>query len=269
MKPLEYSTRRDSEHMQKHEAVTNELLDTTYQLFVEGVSQPLNCSACQTVLEALINRGIFLEANCGGRGACGKCKILVLDGQVNGPDGLPANPLPDHTYLACQTYPASNVIVRVNQAQVSAKGSVATVFAADGPPLVKKVVVTPCYPTVTDHYSLQELLGRSLPPSIGGLGNICLLQQFSQVLDRDAEQMTIVTVGNEVVAVETGDTSGSLFGLAFDVGTTTVVGMLVDINAYKVVTTFSETNPQAAFGADVISRINAGLRHKPALSGSV
>lgn len=242
--------------MQKHGAVTNEVLNTTYKLFVEGINQPLYCSACQTVLEALTSKGIFLEANCGGRGSCGKCQILVLDGQVNGPDGLPAKPLQNNTHLACRIYPASNIIVKVKQIQVSAKGNVATVFAADGPPLVKKIIVIPVYPTLSAPSSLQELFGHSLPTSIG-LDNICLLQQLGQVMDRTPEQMTVVMIGNEIIAVEAGDTTSALFGLAFDIGTTTVVGMLVDINAYKVVATFSETNPQAAFGADVISRINA------------
>jgi uncharacterized 2Fe-2S/4Fe-4S cluster protein (DUF4445 family) len=59
----------------------------------------------------------------------------------------------------------------------------------------------------------------------------------------------------EIVLVEPGDTSKSVFGLCFDIGTTTISGQLVDLNTKKVLGTKATYNKQATFGSDVITRI--------------
>ena len=73
-------------------------------------------------------------------------------------------------------------------------------------------------------------------------------------------------VGHELVSVEGGDTTDRLFGLAFDIGTTTVVGMLIDLNSGAPVAVRSALNGQAVQGADVISRISYTMLHEDGLS---
>ena len=75
-----------------------------------------------------------------------------------------------------------------------------------------------------------------------------------------------MVVGHELVSVEGGDTSDRLFGLAFDIGTTTVVGMLIDLNSGAPVAVRSALNGQAVQGADVISRISYTMLHEDGLS---
>lgn len=228
-----------------------------YNLFVEGVNEPLPCFSSTTLLQALIDAGIALEANCGGRGTCGKCRIQVLQGQVTGLNNLPASLLPGDSFLACQTYPGGHISVRLHKSEVSAKGKMQQSFTLLGQSLVRKTVVAPEYPTLDNHFSLQEMFHRLVHSTSLVTGTPGLLKQLAEVFDTGPERLTVVMAGNECAAVEAGDTSSSLFGVAFDIGTTTVVGLLVDLANQKVIATHSETNPQSAFGADVISRISA------------
>lgn len=61
----------------------------------------------------------------------------------------------------------------------------------------------------------------------------------------------------EIAVLEPGDVRAKNYGIAFDIGTTTVVGMLWDLNSGNMMGAFAKTNPQNTFGADVISRIQA------------
>ena len=60
---------------------------------------------------------------------------------------------------------------------------------------------------------------------------------------------------NKIIGVESGDTSDRLLGMAFDIGTTTIAGYLVNLRTGEEITRVSSLNPQTKFGADVISRI--------------
>lgn len=227
----------------------------TYQLIVEGVDRPLWCFADETILQALTDGGIYMEANCGGRGVCGKCKMQVIHGKVTGLGPNPAKPLQQNIYLACQIRPEENLFARLKKAEVSTKGNIAEKFAVAGQPLLEKRVLMPEYHLPGQHFSLREMFGRLLPTQTPVSDE--LLQQLAEAMTTSPEHISVVLVNDEPIVVEAGDTSNSLFGLAFDIGTTTVVGMLIDFKAQNVIAVCSETNPQAAFGADVVSRITA------------
>lgn len=226
-----------------------------YQLVVEGVEQSLPCSAAKTVLQALSDGEIFVEANCGGRGVCGKCKIQVIHGAVTGLDHKPAKQLQPNIYLACQIRPEENLFARLKRAEVSTKGNIAEKFAIEGQPVLEKKVLTPDSYMVGQPFSLCEMVDRLLPTATPVSDE--LRRRLVQAMETAPQQLTVVMVNNEPIIIEAGDTSQALFGLAFDIGTTTVVGMLIDFNERKVIAICSETNPQAAFGADVVSRITA------------
>ncbi|HWR45545.1 ASKHA domain-containing protein [Sporomusa sp.] len=239
---------------------------STYTLLIAGNDRCLPCSREKTILRSLIDGGVFLEANCGGRGTCGKCKIQVLKGQVIGKNGLQVQPGNDNTYLACQVYPQGDITIVLKKEQASQKGQATEIIVDDSLPLVKKVILAPAYPTVDNHYSLQEMIRQALAAqttagssfdSTGLIDNAAMLRRLSEVVETKPELITITLLDNQAIAVEANDTSSVLYGVAFDIGTTTVVGMLVDLNARKVVAVCSKNNPQASMGADVISRIQA------------
>ena len=68
--------------------------------------------------------------------------------------------------------------------------------------------------------------------------------------------MTLTVAGRELTRIETGDTTSQNYGVAFDIGSTTVVGYLIDLNSGAEVTAASDLNYQARFGDDLIARLS-------------
>ncbi|MDZ7264853.1 MAG: ASKHA domain-containing protein, partial [candidate division KSB1 bacterium] len=83
-----------------------------------------------------------------------------------------------------------------------------------------------------------------------------ILENLPVFLRKNDFRMTLAIANGTVIAMESGDTSARLFGVAIDLGTTTIVGSLVDLLTGTVLAVAARSNPQAAHGADVISRIN-------------
>ncbi|MBP1763669.1 MAG: nqrF 2 [Firmicutes bacterium] len=229
----------------------------TFVAHIAGTNTRIACSGNKTLLQSLIDAGLVVEAACAGLGTCGKCRIKVQQGQVTGQNGLPATPLFGNTYLACQVYPAGDVSLKLAAVKASAKGRLKKQFAADGRPLVRKEVVDLTYPTLETPYSLQEMLCQNSASADRLFDHLNLVRQLPGVLADKPSQMTIVFVNDVPVALEVGNTANSLYGVAFDIGTTTVAGMLVDLRSHTVLGAWAEKNPQAVYGADVISRIRA------------
>ncbi len=227
-----------------------------YGIAIADTGKIVRCSGGQTLLRALAAAGIVLEANCGGKGTCGKCKVEILRGRVTHSNGVPLSAAADNTCPACQVYLCEDITLALKSAAASEKGSMTAIPADDGQPLLRKTVLVPEYPTLEDCHSLQEMLGRAIdgaePVTDGGI-----VGQLAEIAAGKPSRITAVILDNTVIALEPGDTTGALFGVAFDIGTTTVAGMLVDVNDRKIIAAQSETNPQAVFGADVISRIEA------------
>ncbi|MDQ4078619.1 MAG: ASKHA domain-containing protein, partial [Chloroflexota bacterium] len=92
-----------------------------------------------------------------------------------------------------------------------------------------------------------------------------VLRQLPRLLRDSQWQVTAVVVGQELIGVEPGDTTARSYGLAFDIGTTTVVGMLMDLRTGTPAAVQSALNGQAIYGADVISRISHCMMHEDGL----
>ena len=211
----------------------------------------------ETIHGALASAGIGLESVCGGSGTCGKCKVKIISGQVADENGTPIEPEDDGLYLACQVYPLEDLVLdSIDSHGVSSKGEVGGIGMnkSELNPPVKKVRFEPKYPDLLNNYSLQEMVkgsGLVYPVSIGALKGLAVAGL------PNSKVLTATVVFNEITAIETGDTTGKIFGVAFDIGSTTVAGMLLDVNKGELIAAAAETNPQTVFGADVISRIKA------------
>ena len=93
-----------------------------------------------------------------------------------------------------------------------------------------------------------------------------VLRQMPQALRDAGWNVTAVIVGDELIGIEPGDTTDRSFGLAFDIGTTTVVGALMDLRSGVPLAIRSTLNAQAIFGADVISRISHAMMNDSGLA---
>jgi uncharacterized 2Fe-2S/4Fe-4S cluster protein (DUF4445 family) len=123
-------------------------------------------------------------------------------------------------------------------------------------PNVHKVHVTLPHPSLEDARSDVERLRDELDrEGFGMVADLRSLRRLPVVLRRADFDVTAVLCGEHLVAVEPGDTTGRSFGVAVDVGTTTVVATLMDLSTGAAAAVASNLNGQAPFGADVISRI--------------
>src|SRR5665648_426646 len=221
-------------------------------------TQSFEVSTDETLLSSLTEAGITVDAECGGQGTCGKCRVKVLNGQVVDRQGHLVEAVDDGWYLACQGYPAEDLVIDVtSKAQVSSKGNISDRFLenVDLLPPVIKTLIKPVYPTLENNYSLQEMVRQAIGENI--LIDLNAMKQLAELAPGKLDEMTILRSSNQIMAIEAENTIASLYGVAFDLGSTTVAGMLVDLNSGKVIAAAAETNPQVVYGADVISRIKA------------
>ncbi len=209
--------------------------------------------------------GLPIDSTCGGRGTCGKCKVRVIVGR---PDAETA----DHRQLrpmeieggwrlSCQARIYEDMtcevpqLLRVPKAATMGLGRLVILD-----PNVRKIYLELSEPTLDDQRSdvlrLREALTVEGHDMVAG---VPVLRTLPQVLRDAAFQVTAVLAGEHLVAVERGDTTGECFGVAFDVGTTTLVGTLMNLRTGMAASVLSTLNGQAPFGADVISRISHGM----------
>ncbi|MCM8781577.1 MAG: 2Fe-2S iron-sulfur cluster-binding protein [Candidatus Omnitrophica bacterium] len=244
----------------------------------------------ETILACAVHAGVYINSSCGGDGVCGRCKVIVRKGNFKTqPTGRITHEEKKQGYvLACLTTIQDNLEVlvppesRLDLEKVSEeeakflrlKGIYSEVqdVEAGGPiidesifvhsPLATKIFLKIPPPTLDDKISDLERLYREIRRKRDisimqtGLANI---KRLGNLLRESKWQIT-VTLGKrnettEIVLIEPGDTSNNNFGIAFDIGTTTVTGQLVDLNTKKIIGTKSTYNRQAVFGSDVISRI--------------
>ncbi len=198
-----------------------------------------------TVMEAAAEAGVEIEGPCGGKGTCGKCRVKVVkegEGQW---------------VQACRMPVTENLTIEIPQTEVSLyRKSELTKSALDIEivPGVRKVFCQLEPPSIQDQAPDAARL-------LAALGNddlkfkVNVLRTIPQTLRAEGFKVTAVLGYEQVLAIEPGDTESTLYGLAVDIGTTTVVTSLVNMVTGETVATASATNTQNIFGADVISRI--------------
>ncbi len=244
-----------------------------------------------SILSAAISLGVQINTSCGGDGVCGRCKVIVKKGSVlSQPTGrISMGEKKFGYYLACLTTVESDLEVeipvesRLNLDNVSdeeafvsrLKGLFASaeeiieagvenipqdVFIHS--PLATKLFLDIPKPNLDDKISDLERLYREIRRNVNvpimqtGLSNV---RRLGQLL-RSSDWKVTVTLGKrnetvEIVLIEPGDTSNKNFGIAFDIGTTTISSQLVNLNTKEILSTKAIFNKQANFGADVITRI--------------
>ena len=199
-----------------------------------------------TILEAATSAGVQLQSICGGKGTCGKCKVNIVQPDESAEGWV----------LACQQTVDADLVVMVHEQKnilnrkVMFQDTVSVLVA----PSIRKYLVTVPQPSVEDQNSDWERLVSALPEK-----DIPFSRSVAITLPRDLRKenfcVTAVLDGNRLLAVEPGDTLERSFGLAIDIGTTTVVVYLVDLTKGRIIDHRAATNPQQSFGADVIARI--------------
>ncbi|BAE84504.1 ASKHA domain-containing protein [Desulfitobacterium hafniense] len=230
-------------------------------------------AAGTTIMEAMNRSGLGEDFPCGGRGKCGKCRVKVREGREDftaiDEDHLTAQELAEGVRLACATKINRDMMVEMQSPKKLQHhiliDSAARAFHIH--PHLVKVFAEIAQPSLSEHKSDWQRLQESL----AGLGcsvhdlqaPLSVLRRLPDTLRESTNRVTTIVYGSQVLGVEQGDTTGTLLGMAFDIGTTTIVGYLLDLNSGRELEVVSTLNPQAQYGGDVISRITfAGKEEK-------
>ncbi len=216
----------------------------------------------ENLLKAATASGIMIDGSCAGNGKCGKCKVKVLGGDIA---PLTESELAILTpfeqekgyRLACQITVDSDMEILLpgfhgGSTRKKSMSKLPEGFEPDG--MLKlvsnKVVKASMKHQVADQKRLSDALGVEkvdIP--------VCLLTKVHKNLEETKGNVSYVVRGNELIDIMPKVETERLYGVAFDIGTTTVVGMLWDLNTTTVIDVEAKTNYQSNFGADVISRI--------------
>ncbi len=129
-------------------------------------------------------------------------------------------------------------------------------------PLVEKVTAEVAPPAHEDYRGDWERLSQALPEPPAAQPSLDMLRELPGSLRQGGHRVTVVRAGGRVLAVEPGDTSRRLLGVALDIGTSTLAASLVDLATGVELAAASAPNPQAAFGADLMTRLGHAFHHE-------
>lgn len=216
----------------------------------------------QTVLEAAQQIGVDIVATCGGKGRCKSCRIKILEGEFSPPTAQEYKELGEHGIqrqfrLACQTVARSDGVVRITPPVVERVHQILAHTEKLRYPLapeVSKHTLTLPALTQEEQSSDFEQLQQQISISVDRI-DARVLQHLPTVLSQNSRHITCVCRNRRVIAIESGDTVEHLYGVAVDIGTTTVVGYLLNLHTGAEMAVASELNAQVLYGGDLMSRI--------------
>jgi uncharacterized 2Fe-2S/4Fe-4S cluster protein (DUF4445 family) len=222
-----------------------------------------------TLFDAASWNGVAIDSTCGGHGTCKKCKVRILTGSAPvseidvrafSPDELRAG-----WRLACRAVAESDLEIEVPP--LTTRPKAATVGVGRQVilrPAAQKRYLELTEPSLSDQRTdLDRVLAEmdDLELRVG----LPVVRRLGRVLRAADFKVTAVIVDDLLTDVQPGDTTSRLYGIAFDLGTTTVVATLLDLTTGTPQAVASMLNKQQPFGADVITRISATMLKPDAL----
>lgn len=220
-----------------------------------------------TILKAAHAANVDITATCGGRGRCTSCRVKFVAGLAPPPSiadqlQLGESQAREGYRLACQCAVTADVTVQVAPALDESSFQILGAQRRPGDPTpvaidagIDKRAVQVSLPKDEHHQTsdLEELLAAA-GGSVDDVAPEVLKTLPAALRDRQGE-VTVTRFGKRILAVEPGDTALHQFGLAIDIGTTSVVTTLMELVSGEQMASVSSLNPQAVFGGDLMSRI--------------
>jgi uncharacterized 2Fe-2S/4Fe-4S cluster protein (DUF4445 family) len=213
------------------------------------------------LLEAAAQAGLTIDTPCGGGATCGKCRVRFRSGALPGTTAEQVHFGPPELdagwRLACRSHPTNSACVEVPVGSLFAgKHQILQTATATAAPAidsgVQKIYVELAPPTLADTTAHVERLVREI-----GECRIStdVLRRLHAKLQGGSFRGTAVLVDGTLIDFEPGDTTDACYGVAIDVGTTTVVASLHDLSSGDELAVTAQLNSQTRFGDDVLTRI--------------
>ena len=232
------------------------------RILFNPINREITAEPGDLLLTRMREEEVRIEALCGGKGQCGKCKVILEKGLVEKISTVPDKFLSEKElvsgyYLACMiklqsdcvfTIPAES---RVESPQILLS---ALLSYDDISPSVKKYIVKQTktqvpllfspYLDLVDYYGIQPRLSDDL------------FSQYEKIQGRRVTATVSKSRGfPEIIGFEDGNTTDKIYGLALDIGTTTIVGILVDLVTGDLLSQASSLNSQITYGEELVTRI--------------
>jgi len=234
----------------------------------------------ETLREAAQAAGVSIDSSCGGVGACGKCRVILRLGRAEiepGPS-LTAEEIEQGYALACQTRVEDDIVAEVPTASQLGElqmlaGDLEVPGLASAVPLVQRLEVEVSPPTIDDNSSDLERLLRALRAAEADFESfdvdLEVLRNLPRTLRGNNWRACVSLADHDgpgrVIGVAPSCAQHHSYGLAVDVGTTTVAVHLVDVELAMAVAAEAALNDQIAHGEDVIARIIYASEHEGGL----
>lgn len=224
------------------------------KVFIEKENKIVEAKENKTLMDVLLDENIFVDNACNGKGVCGKCKIKLISGDLGELSEtekklLSQDEINDNIRLSCLVKPKEDIKIELLQKErkhrVLSSGYMPK-FQVN--PSIHKKLISLEKSTLENQRPLEDEILRQL--------NIDKLdwKLLKEIKPQD-EKITAVFNNDEVIYLETNDTRDKIYGVIMDIGTTTVVTSLVDINSGEELCVESMINSQKQYGLDVLTRI--------------
>lgn len=256
-----------------------------HKILFEPYNREIEVEDGDTVIRAAMEAGVHINASCGGEGVCGKCKVLLEKGDIEGgiSEYLTDEDQKKGYRLACLAKVKSDLVVRIpveSEIDTSVLNfqpsprHTAKVEKFDlyklrekghfFPPVEKKYIKLE-KPSATDNVADFERFMQSLKIKHNEhrlVADLNVIREFPDLV-READFKVTATIvrpvrengKNQIVHIEAGDTSLRNYAIAMDIGTTTIFGQVLDLLRGEVISEYGDFNAQISYGEDVISRI--------------
>ena len=239
----------------------------------------------ENLIRAALEAGVHINASCGGEGVCGKCRVIIEQGDVEGgiSEKLSPEDLSKGYRQACLAAVKSDLVVRIPiESEIDAgvlnlqttPRRAARIWEMNLedlkdkglfiPPVEKKYLQVP-EPTLQDNLPDVTRLVSFLKAKHDEhrlVVRLPVIRKIPDILRKDGFRVTAtlarpVQSGRKthIINVQPGDTTDRNYAVAVDIGTTTIYGQLIDLKTGDVLAQFGDYNGQISYGEDVISRI--------------
>ena len=234
------------------------------------------------LLQAARSLGVDIDSVCGGRGLCGRCQVLVAEGEFAkhgvsssiaslSPFSEPEmrfsrrSPLAAGRRLSCSTHVEADVVIDVpasSQVHRQVVRKEADVRAIELNPVVRLHYVQVQQPDMHDPSGDLRRLCEALESEWSLTDLVCdlsVLQVLQRTLRAGSWQVTVaVHAAKQIIGVWAG-LHDLAYGLAVDIGSTTIAAHLCDLQSGEVIASAGVMNPQIRFGEDLMSRVSYSM----------
>ena len=239
----------------------------------------------ETIIHAAMEAGVHVNASCGGEGVCGKCRVRIEEGTVDGgiSEKISQQDQEKGFRLACQAQVKSDLLVRIPVESAMDASALRSQMAPRKTahiqemdfdelkekglfvaPVEKKFLQLP-EPTLQDNLSdMTRLISYLKAQHDEHRLDVALsvIRKIPDIIRQKDFEVTATLVRpvrdigkTRLINVQTGDTTDRSYAIAMDIGTTTIYGQVIDLISGAVMAEHGEFNGQISYGEDVISRI--------------